>query len=349
MNLLRGIRTCVIPLLIILLISGAAEAKRKTDVIEMKNGDRLSGEVKKLENGVLYVETDYFSGSIGLDWSKVARVRSGAAYQVLLKNGDRFEGTVRRSSTAEGGKDFEIHEQQGIHETFAADVVEIHSQKRSFLSQLTGSVNLGYSFTSGNQQSSLTSHANAAYDSTKYFGGAGYTATFGGQSGGTQSTLLELQSIDGMHLNGNSFLMVIADFLHSTQQDLQLRSTFGGGYGRYILRNNQQKLVWVGGMVYMNEEFKSARNLPTQNVEGLAGLKYQLFRFDRYSLDGQLLAFPSFTDTPRVRTSTNVGFGIKLTNKFRTEINFWNNFDSRPPSDTKRSEFGISNTLGWTF
>lgn len=38
------------------------------DVIIMKNGDHMTREVKKLENGVLYIQTDYLSGSIGLDW-----------------------------------------------------------------------------------------------------------------------------------------------------------------------------------------------------------------------------------------------------------------------------------------
>jgi putative salt-induced outer membrane protein YdiY len=352
MNLLCacGVRTWVLLFIFAFLICGPAEAKRRADVIEMKNGDRLSGEVKKLENGILYIETDYFAGSVGVDWSQVASVRSNAAYRVLLKDGNRVEGTIGKSPKGgENVKDFEIHEKQGTRESFSSDVVAIHSQKRRFWSQLTGSVNLGYSFTSGNQQSSLTSDANAKYESTRYFGGAGYTASFGGQSGGTQSTLLELQSIDGVYLNRKSFLMVIGDLLHSTQQDLQLRSTVGGGYGRFIVNTNRQRLVWQAGMVYMNERFNFEGNLPTQNLEGLAGLQYRLFRFDRYTLDGQFFAFPGITDAPRVRTSTNIGFGVKLTDKFRTEIKFWNNFDARPPSDTKRSEFGISNTLGWTF
>ena len=319
-------------------------------MIEMKNGDRLSGDVKKLENGILYIETDYYSGSIGVDWSQVVRVRSSETYQVLLKDGNRVEGSIGKSPVSgENDKDFEIHEENGVRETSSNDVVAIHSQKRSFLSQLTGSINAGYSFTSGNQQSSLTSNANATYESMKYFGGAGYTASFGGQSEGTQSTLLELQSIDGMYLNRKSFLMVIGDLLHSTQQELQLRTTVGGGYGQNIVHSNHQKLLWLGGLVYMNERFKSAKGLPTENLEGLAGMEYQLFRFDRYDLNWQVLVFPGFTDAPRVRTSTKAGFGVKLTDKFKTEVNFWNNFDSHPPSDTKRREFGISNTLGWTF
>jgi hypothetical protein len=40
----------------------------RKDVDLMKNGDRLTGNVKRLQNGVLYIETEYFPGSIGLNW-----------------------------------------------------------------------------------------------------------------------------------------------------------------------------------------------------------------------------------------------------------------------------------------
>jgi hypothetical protein len=47
-------------------LCSAAHAKRK-DVVIMNNGYRFTGEVKRLENGLLYVETDYVASSIGLD------------------------------------------------------------------------------------------------------------------------------------------------------------------------------------------------------------------------------------------------------------------------------------------
>src|SRR5580704_18721591 len=72
-----------------------AKVSRK-DVIIMKNGDRLTGEVKKLENGVLYVQTDYFSGSVGMDWLQVERVVSIGGFQVTLRNGERAAGTIEK-------------------------------------------------------------------------------------------------------------------------------------------------------------------------------------------------------------------------------------------------------------
>jgi hypothetical protein len=57
-------------LLIIVIVVIPAQAKRH-DLVIMKNGDHLSGEVKRLENGLLYLDTDYVSDSIQLDWFQV--------------------------------------------------------------------------------------------------------------------------------------------------------------------------------------------------------------------------------------------------------------------------------------
>jgi hypothetical protein len=48
------------------------------DTIIMENGDRFTGEVKRLEQGILYIETDYFSGSVGVDWLQVEKIESTA-------------------------------------------------------------------------------------------------------------------------------------------------------------------------------------------------------------------------------------------------------------------------------
>jgi hypothetical protein len=49
----------------VVLLSGAALqlCAQRPDVVAMKNGDRCSCTVKKLQAGLLYVETDYFTGS----------------------------------------------------------------------------------------------------------------------------------------------------------------------------------------------------------------------------------------------------------------------------------------------
>jgi hypothetical protein len=46
-----------------LLLAVPVFARDKTDVIVMKNGDHLTGQVKGLDEGVLYVSMDYILGT----------------------------------------------------------------------------------------------------------------------------------------------------------------------------------------------------------------------------------------------------------------------------------------------
>ena len=327
-----------------------AEGKR-ADVVVMKNGDRLTGEVKKLENGVLYLDTNYVSGSIGLDYLQVAKIESTGSYQVVLNNGERISGTIRKEPENENSnKGFKVAGPEREVHVSSGDVVNIESQKRSFWRQLKGAIDFGYNFTSGNSQTAFSSDGNATYRATKWAAGASFNTSFSGQSGGSSANLWEIQGTGERFLNRNSFLLALGDLLHSSQQDLNLRTTLGGGYGRYWVRTNHNSLRWITGLVYTHETFESGTAAPSQaNIEGLLGAQYQLFQFDRYSVQSQLLVFPGLSDAGRIRSSTQNTLSIKLTNNFHYDLSFWDNFDSRPLLNSKKNELGISSSLGWSF
>ena len=86
-----------------------------------------------------------------------------------------------------------------------------------------------------------------------------------------------------------------------------------------------------------------------QNVELLLGVQYQLFHFERYTLQSQFLVFPGMSDFGRVRFTTNDTLSIKLSNNFHLNFSFWDNFDSQPPLSARKNATGLSTGLGWTF
>jgi putative salt-induced outer membrane protein YdiY len=317
----------------------------------MKNGDRLTGEVKRLEQGILYIETDYFSGSVGVDWIQVEKVESKATFQVVLSDGKRLTGSISKvEEAAGGGRDFTVYAGDAEVPVSGTDVVGIESQKRNFWRQLKGSIDLGYNFTSGNNQSSLSTSATAVYVAERWAAGSSYNVSFSGQAGGATTNLFESQTFAERFLNRNSFVIGLGDFLHSSQQDLSLRTTLGGGYGRYLKRTNQNSLRWLIGVDYSKGNYQAGLNQPTQNnVELLLGAEYQLFHFDRYTLQSQLLVFPGLSDFGRVRFTTNNTFSVRLSNNFHMNFSFWDNFDSHPPLSAKKNATGLSTGLGWSF
>jgi hypothetical protein len=68
----------------------------------MKNGDRLTCEVKGLDTGILYVSIDYIDGTSSVDWSKVARLESKQLFVVKTEDGSVYTGTLSTLETSAG-------------------------------------------------------------------------------------------------------------------------------------------------------------------------------------------------------------------------------------------------------
>ena len=63
----RNIRAVILSYVFLLAVP--LFARESTDVIIMKNGDRLTGEIKGLNAGVLYMSMRYILGTSSVQWS----------------------------------------------------------------------------------------------------------------------------------------------------------------------------------------------------------------------------------------------------------------------------------------
>jgi Protein of unknown function, DUF481 len=325
--------------------------ERRQDVVVMNNGDHVTGRVKRLKNGLLIIETAYVSGNIGLDWNQVQSVQSTATFQIVLNNGQRLVGKIEKVSGEKAKhQDFLIREATGEVEVPSTSIAEIDSKKPTFWRQLQGGIDVGYSFTSGNSQSTLNADTNATYRAKGWQIATSLDSTFNGQSGRSKTNREDGQVTLTKFLNRNSFIGTLSDFLHSSQQDLNLRTTLGGGYGRYFKRTTNTNLAWLGGLVYVHESFGTTAGNPSgQTMEAVVGLQYNYVRFNFGQFQSQLRTFPGLTDTGRVRLTTNNSLSIKLRNNFYLNFTFWDNFDSRPPLTARKNELGTSTGIGWSF
>src|ERR1035437_6900089 len=78
----------------VLLLVAPLFGREKSDVIVMKNGDRLTCEIRGVDSGVLYVKLDYILGTSSVQWSKVDHLESRQLFIVKTENGLVFTGTL---------------------------------------------------------------------------------------------------------------------------------------------------------------------------------------------------------------------------------------------------------------
>jgi hypothetical protein len=81
-------------------LTGPFFARKKIDAIVMENGDRITGEIKELDAGVLRVKLNYVGGTISLQWLKVARVESSQLFLVQTQDGAVYSGTIGTLETS---------------------------------------------------------------------------------------------------------------------------------------------------------------------------------------------------------------------------------------------------------
>jgi hypothetical protein len=344
------LRACVAALLTLCACHSAAAKVLRGDVVTMKNGDRFTGEVKRLQSGVLYIETDYASSNLAVDWAQVQNVKSTAVYLITLSSGKHVTGQLERlPGTGDVGDNVTILNAGESMSVPPPEVVDIASQKSSWLRQLQGNIDAGTSFTSGNGQIAANTDINAAYMTPRWAAAAALGTSFGNQDGGTKTNRDDLTLSGEKYLGRNAYVGALLDFLHSSQQDLNLRSTVGGGYGRFIKRTGTTDLRWITGAVFTQENFSTSGAPSNSNVEGLLGATYDSYRFKLGEFHAQVFVFPGITDYGRVRLTSTNSLVIKLTNNFHFTFSFWDNYDSRPPSTAKNNELGLSSAIGWSF
>ncbi|MES2219480.1 MAG: DUF481 domain-containing protein [Acidobacteriota bacterium] len=332
--------------------ASAVKPPERRDVVVMKNGDRITGKIKRLDHGQLYIEPPYVVSPIPVDWLQVERIETTARFQMEMSGGKRYVGTIQKIPTKESPtQDFLIANGSVVTRVAATDVVAFRSQKSSFWRQLKGSVNLGASYVSGSTATSVNLDADTSYSSTKYQIGAAVSSNYSTQSGANSSNRQDLSSTSSLYLSRHAFVGSFLDFLTSDQQSLDLRQTYGGGYGRYFIRTNATQFSWLGGLVFVKEAYspQSGMNPNGQNLEGLLELNYDWFRFNTSEISTSFQLFPGISDAGRLRSNLNAAYSINFTHDIVLRLNLFDTFDNRPPENALKNQFGISTTFGLTF
>jgi hypothetical protein len=77
------------------LIVSPLMAREKSDVIVMKNGDKITCEVKGLSSNTLYISVDYILNTLSVDWTRVEHIDSKQLFLVKTQDGTVYKGTPR--------------------------------------------------------------------------------------------------------------------------------------------------------------------------------------------------------------------------------------------------------------
>jgi putative salt-induced outer membrane protein YdiY len=337
---------------LILMVVRPSFGKRKDDVVIMTNGDRFTGEIKGVQYGELIFKSDYMEDSVHLDWKRVAVVESKDTYIVALSDGRRITGLIKRARVEEGNKqEFTVSSSDSALEVSPQDVTTIDQREASFWNQLTGSVDYGFGFASDNHSTNSSLGAEVAFHTTNNSIALTTSSQFDSQANAKNTNRFTFDSQYGRNITTNWLAIGLFTVLKSNQQDLALRTTFGGGFARKLIQTDRTTLLAIGGAAYSHESYfpQPGTQPVVNNAEVLAGLKFSTFRFKTLNINSQTLLFPSLSEAGRFRVSSQSNLRIELVRNFYWNFQVYENYDTHPPVTAPKNDLGLTTSIGWTF
>jgi len=343
----------LIPGLVVFCLTTHLFARDKTDVLVMRNGDRITCEVKGLDAGVLYISIDYVDGTTMVDWSKVAKLESKQLFVVKTEDGSVYTGELK-TEQAEANRPVQIKvllaEQEEV--VNRSQVVRMVATSERFWDRFNGDVSFGVIYSKGNESTQFSLGSSTVYVRERWNAGYNFDSNLSSTSGVNTSTRNSL-ALTAFHLlpPKNWLYGGVGAFLQSSEQNISLQTILGGGVGRYLKNTNRVHLMVLGGVAWQDTRYQQSK-VPIPREQTAAAMIYakaSFFKFSKTNFDGTAMVLPALSDPGRVRVNTNLTYYLKIYGNLNWNLSFYGNWDNQPPAGLSSSDYGTSSGLSWTF
>ena len=288
--------------LLLYLVSFQVEANAKTDIVTLYNGDRVTGEVKSLANGVLSLST-HTMGTIKIEWQDIARLESEHFFEIRISDGARHLGSIEPTDQPGGVRVMDL---DGEYKFDALQVVEIRPIQKSILDRLDLYFAAGYSYSRASSIAQSSINTKMSYEDEKSQNTlSGRASLTDSNEESTSSTRVDLDRAVWTSRK-NVFRSSFANFESNDELGLEHRVGVGGGFGSIFIDTYKNRLTGFSGLQVITEQNKN--NGSDQNIELYLSGRYQAWRLDtpELDLDFGLNLYPSLTQSGRVRSGSDL-------------------------------------------
>lgn len=342
-------RTIVIALTVILVGSaGVVSARPKTDVVVVKNGDRVTCEIKSLSKGMLTVSTDAM-GTIDIKWEDVIAVQSSFTFQVETSGGLLFLGSLEEKENTDM---LTVAGETSVAITHL-DAVEISPLGRNFWDRNDGSLSIGFSYTRSTDIAQLNADWTNLYRSERNLVTvkAAYAATDEGDDGETTRRVDITLTYYHLLYKKKWTAALSPSLQRNDEQGLKRRILIGAGVGVNAIKSNSSVLLLSTG-VALNSEVGEDTTDVVYSGEGVFAASYSFFRYHspKREITTSLSVFPSFTEKGRYRFDFNLKFRIEVVSDFFVDLSYYTNYDNNPATEgAHTTDYGIVTSVGWSY
>ena len=352
-------------LTLLLLLALAGLARADGDVVELRNGDRLSGTIKKMTDEKLVIETPY-AKEITVDWTEVVALESRDPHIVRLKPDEFVTARFVR------GPDGVYLESESLRSATPVSLEQVATIDVSPGAHWRGAVTALLAGTKGNTDT-LGYGAGAELvretddDRLRFGGRTEYSEeeveiteiTISAISGRRTATTRKKSIVTARNTRGwtryDYFLgphwMVggWGRLEHDRFQDIDLRTIVGGGPGYRFFDTKPLYLSVYAGLAYINENFISEEHEDRSFVSAALGDEFRWKPTDGLTVYQLLDVYPSLEDSSDVLWHAAAGVRQTLTAGLFVDFGVEDDYDTKPASGRKKNDFRYRAQLGYGF
>lgn len=340
------------------------------DQIVLKNGDHLTGSITKSDGKELVLHTDY-AGDVTVKFDAIQSLTSAGDLNVTL-GGKTVVGPVTTSgdnvvvATKSGAPVEAPKSSVSLVRSPAEQAAYEKTLHPGLMEGWAGGLNLGFAVTRGN---SATKNLNIAFNAARtgfrdklilYTTSIYATNDLTGATPHTTANSIGGGARYDHDLSKRSFGFVNGDFFSNSLQDLDLRSSFGGGIGFHAIKNPATTLDLLAGLNYTRESYSGIPNplpppLTTSKTDSYAALTLGEAFTHKFGKSTDLVEnfffYPDLNDTSQYRFTLNAGTVTKLNKWLGWQNSFTDIYVTSPlrPAATKANDLQLATGINISF
>jgi hypothetical protein len=336
------------PLLLLFCLSvpAFAQARRSNDAVLLRNGDRITGEIRSLQNGDFTIQPTYAKDPVVIDWSEIDRIDSTQTFVVRSSSGGRLEGHVH------GSREENLWVEEGLSEGKIplSEITAIEPVGSTLWTNLHGNIDAGLSFTGSTSQQSATVQMDLMYITAAKFAKIDVSDQFATQVNAKDTNEMLVKSLLYRQVKqSKTYVGTMANFLSSSKQDIALRSTIGMGAARYLLVRRHADMNGIAGIAYTDQVNQQFFAETQRSLDGVVAVNAEFYRFSAVNFVTSDWIYPGLTDAGRLRMTLSQSVYYKLTQGPYVRFSVYDYFDNQPQLGTPTNNIGGVLSVGWAF
>jgi hypothetical protein len=318
----------------------------KTDIVLLKNGDRVTGEVKGLELGKLTLKTDSM-GTVYIDWVEIEEIFSSTGQAIELTNGQRFYGPLAKGENEDL---MVVKTEQGPVGLNASDIISMYPVEAGFWDRVDLSVDLGFSWDKGSSVGKYNLGVGSELRNPRYVSSASFSSEITTQEDRGDSIRASFAAQHLVFRQNKRYHAFFGSLEKNDELGIDLRALAGAGYGAVPIRS-QRSWLSIGAGFDVNREIPVEGDTE-DNLEAVGMVTYDYFKYTNpeRSFKSNFRVFPSLTQFGRWRATFDMDFRLELVSDLFWKLYFYTSYDSDPlSSEAASSDYGVTSSLGYRF